>query len=301
MTQSSGFPSGPIATPQGYVTTSWLLLIQNLWNRTGGAVGSIIAAGVGNTPAGTITSTDVQSALNELDTKKQASSPNLTTIVPLSLAADKLIYWTSSSTAATATVTSLARSLLAGTTTAGMQSTLGLGTISTQAANAVAITGGTITGVSFSGITLTTPTITNGTWSSGALTSPTIASGTWNSGSIQSSAGTIGWRTGAGVTVTQLTDKNTAVTANAITGKITTSSSTMAPGIYNTFTVNCSSCTATSMPVVGVISAPTPGAYRVTVSAVASGSFDIAIQNMSGFTLAEAVVIRFAVFNSADA
>jgi hypothetical protein len=67
-------------------------------------------------------------------------------------AADKLIYATGSGTFATTDFTGVARTLLAQTTQALMRTTgLGLGTIATQNANAVAITGGTIDGVTLDG------------------------------------------------------------------------------------------------------------------------------------------------------
>lgn len=67
-------------------------------------------------------------------------------------AADKLIYATGSGTFTTTDFTSVARTLLSQTTQALMRTTgLGLGTMSTQNANAVAITGGTIDGVTLDG------------------------------------------------------------------------------------------------------------------------------------------------------
>lgn len=70
----------------------------------------------------------------------------------VTVAADKMIYATGASTFAATDLTSVARTLLAQTTQANMRSTgLGLGTMSTQNANAVAITGGTIDGVTLDG------------------------------------------------------------------------------------------------------------------------------------------------------
>lgn len=67
-------------------------------------------------------------------------------------AADKLIYATGSGAFATTDFTSVARTLVNQTSQALMRSTgLGLGTMSTQDANAVAITGGTIAGTVIDG------------------------------------------------------------------------------------------------------------------------------------------------------
>ena len=93
----------------------------------------------------------------------------LTSIAALGTAADRMIYTTDVDTAAEATITAYARTILddadaaTALTTLGVSAfvqtifddadasaarlTLGLGTISTQAADAVAITGGTITGI----------------------------------------------------------------------------------------------------------------------------------------------------------
>jgi hypothetical protein len=58
--------------------------------------------------------------------------PTLTTIEALTGALDTMIYFTGTDVAALATLTALARTLLAGATTGAMQGTLGLGTAATQ-------------------------------------------------------------------------------------------------------------------------------------------------------------------------
>lgn len=100
-----------------------------------GGTGSSTASGA-RTNLGVVPGTDVQT-----------QNANLQTIAGLISAADTAPYFTGSGTAALMTVTSFARTLLDDTSQAGMQSTLGLGTMATQAATAVAITGGTITGI----------------------------------------------------------------------------------------------------------------------------------------------------------
>lgn len=71
----------------------------------------------------------------------------LTAIGGLTPAADRLPYFTGSSTATLATFTAAGRALMDDADAAAQRTTLGLGTIATQAANSVTITGGAISGV----------------------------------------------------------------------------------------------------------------------------------------------------------
>lgn len=77
-----------------------------------------------------------------------AQSISVKTLVPLKPAANKLAYWTAGDSAALTDLTAFGRSLLAGTTDAAVRTVLGLGTVSTQSASAMTITGGTVTGLS---------------------------------------------------------------------------------------------------------------------------------------------------------
>jgi len=61
--------------------------------------------------------------------------------------ADQFIYFNGANTVATSTVTSFSRTLLGSATASDARTTLGLGTIATQANNNVNITGGSITGI----------------------------------------------------------------------------------------------------------------------------------------------------------
>lgn len=91
--------------------------------------------------SGYATTTDVASGYQPLDA-------DLTALAGLTSAVDRLPYYTGSGTAALATFTSAARSLLDDSNAAAMRVTLGLGSIATQSSSAVSITGGVISGTS---------------------------------------------------------------------------------------------------------------------------------------------------------
>lgn len=75
------------------------------------------------------------------------SDPELIALAGLTSAADKGLYFTGSGTAATFDLTAYVRALCALSSAADVRSNMGLGTMATQAASAVAITGGSIAGI----------------------------------------------------------------------------------------------------------------------------------------------------------
>jgi hypothetical protein len=84
-------------------------------------------------------------------TDAQPLDATLTALAGVTVAADQLIYATGADAFATTSLTSFARTLLDDADAAGARTTLGLGTIATQNANNVAITGGTIDNVIIDG------------------------------------------------------------------------------------------------------------------------------------------------------
>ena len=111
----------------------------------------------------------------------------------------------------------------------------------------------------------------------------------------------IGYSTGAGGTVTQITSKATGVTLNKVCGAITLNNAALNAGDEATFVVTCSACAVGDVPVACHSSAGTSGAYLVGVSAVGSGSFSITVANVSAGNLSEAVVVSYAIVKAVSA
>ena len=81
----------------------------------------------------------------------QPLDATLTALAGVTVAADQLIYATGADTFTTTSFTTFGRSLVDDVDAAAGRTTLGLGTMATQAASNVAITGGTIDGITFDG------------------------------------------------------------------------------------------------------------------------------------------------------
>ena len=109
---------------------------------------------------------------------------------------------------------------------------------------------------------------------------------------------TLGYSSGSGGTVTQETNKTTAVTLNTINGEIVMNGAALADDATATFTLNSNLINATNVIIVNVASVGTPGAYQVTVGAVATGSCSISVLNVSGGPLSQAIKLNFAVLTA---
>ena len=116
------------------------------------------------TSGGTITARSIAvtgTGISIADGDASAGNPTLSltaalaSIGVLTPTADSFAYFTGATTAALATLTTFARSILDDADAAAARTTLGLGSIATQAANNVAITGGSITNLTtLDGVTL---------------------------------------------------------------------------------------------------------------------------------------------------
>lgn len=97
-----------------------------------------------------------KTAADALLANKQPLDTTLTNFAALSIAANKLPYGNGSDTFALADFTAFGRSLVDDADATAGRSTLGLGSIATQAASNVAITGGSITNTSVTGLSAPT-------------------------------------------------------------------------------------------------------------------------------------------------
>lgn len=97
-------------------------------------------------------------------------------------------------------------------------------------------------------------------------------------------------------TVTQATDRSTAVTLNAPAGVITTNAASFATGTNVVFTVNNSFVKADSTIILSLNTTGLPGySIHVAVESVAAGSFAIRVFNATGSALILPAKINFLI------
>ena len=112
------------------------------------------------------------------------------------------------------------------------------------------------------------------------------------------SAGELGYTSAAQGTVTQATDKGTAVTLNKSAGRITMNNAALAGNTAVSFTLTNNIISVKDAIIVNVSGGGTAAAYTTYISSLAAGSAVITLRNMTASTsLSEAVVINFAVIH----
>jgi len=189
--------------------------------------------------------------------------------------------------AATAAATTDVLPIVQGGTTKQVTNAL-LFTNSTLVAPALGtVASGNISACTSTGMVLTTPVIGAATGTSLTVTGAIVSTGT---------AG-VGYATGAGGAVTQLTSRTTGVTLNKTAGAITMFS---AAGTTTaaTFTVTNSTVAATDVVILNQKSGT--DLYDLMVTAVAAGSFNITFRTTGG-TTTEQPVFNFAVIKAVAA
>ena len=113
----------------------------------------------------------------------------------------------------------------------------------------------------------------------------------------------IGYSAGAQGTVTQATDKSTAVTLNKSAGRITMNNAALAGGAAISFTLNNSLISTNDTIIVcvsSVTTGSTAGAYTSYVSNMTAGSASITLRNLSATSYSEAVIINYAIIHGAS-
>ena len=209
-------------------------------------------------------------------------------------------------------------------TAADARTNLGLGTMAVQNANNVSITGGSISGVtfagSFTGLTLVeSTTLTGLTTTNGGnlrLNANTLSSTNTNgninlmpngTGQVLTTA-PLGYGTGAGGTVTQLTSRTTGVTLDKITGEIVLFAGSISGHEADEFTLTNSFIGANDVIMLCIKSgaaAATRKYYQVHAVAVSAGSCVISVGNIDNASIpaagTESPVIQFVILKGAVA
>ena len=107
----------------------------------------------------------------------------------------------------------------------------------------------------------------------------------------------LGYTAAAQGTVTQATDKSTAVTLNKSAGRITMNAASLAATTSVSFTLNNSFISANDILILTISGGATVAAYNLWVNSLGTGTASITLRNTSASPLAEAIVINFALIH----
>lgn len=161
-----------------------------------------------------------------------------------------------------------------------------------------------LTLVALSGLFLVSALGQGGTGSRGQrqqdFTGFDVLGGNFTPQSIQSQ-GKVGYGTGSGCAVTQITNRTTGVTCQGVSGAITTDTTSLAAEGTAKFTVTDGQVEVGDVVVVSIRSGSNSGGTIVAITTVAAGSFQIAVQDnnvASGTAETGAIIINFAVIKA---
>lgn len=115
---------------------------------------------------------------------------------------------------------------------------------------------------------------------------------------INTPTGSLGFMTGTGGAVSQITSKATGVTLNKSNGQITMNNAALLAAAKVSFVVSNTQCAATDVVDCCVASGGTANAYRASVTAVAANSFTVTVENITAGSLSEAPVITFVILKA---
>jgi len=107
--------------------------------------------------------------------------------------------------------------------------------------------------------------------------------------------GTLGYNTGAGGTVSQGGNKSTGVTLNKPAGEITMQNTNLAADTTVQFTLTNSTIGARDVMILNIVGGVATGAAYNLDATCSAGSAVISVRNITGGTLGEAIVLRYAV------
>ena len=113
------------------------------------------------------------------------------------------------------------------------------------------------------------------------------------------SNGELGYTAAAQGTVTQATDKSTAVTLNKAAGQITMNGAALAGNTAVQFTLNNTYISSNDILIlnIGAGAVADPAAYTVYVSNLSAGAALITVRNLTATSRSEALVINFAIIH----
>lgn len=109
----------------------------------------------------------------------------------------------------------------------------------------------------------------------------------------------LGYTAAAQGTVTQATDKSTAVTLNKSAGRITMNAASLGATTNVSFTFNNSLISSNDILVLNISGNATVGAYNLWVNSMGAGTASITLRNTTAGALSEAVIINFALIHCA--